>query len=188
MTLRADASRNIAAILSAGVRLLSTDPGASVAEIAKAAGVGRVTLYGHFASREVLVEAVLDHAVALATPSLEDPSLDSLAPTEAMASLISTSWEILARHSNLFVAASQTLPAEVIRQRHDRPLRTVSRLIERGRAGGDFRTDLPLEWLVTTFFGVLHSAAQEIEAGRLERSAAETVLTRTLLPLLSYRP
>lgn len=185
-TRRADAERNIAAILDAGTRLLSTDPTASVAQIAKAAGVGRVTLYGHFATREALVDAVLDHAIEAALPAIENPAFAGMRAPEAMASLISTSWEILARHSSLFLAASQTMPMERIRRHHERPLRTVEALIARGRAEGDFRTDLPLAWLVSTFFGLLHSAAQEIESGRLERAAAEAVLTRTILPLLSY--
>ncbi|MFI9591758.1 TetR/AcrR family transcriptional regulator [Nonomuraea sp. NPDC052265] len=182
---RADAERNIAAILEAGTRLLSDDPGASVAEIAKAAGVGRVTLYGHFPSREALVDAVLDHTVGLADAVLEDESLDTAPAPEAMAGLLHSSWEILDRHRRLFVAADRVLPTERIREHHDRPLRRVERLIARGQDDGDFRTDLPLEWLVTTFFAIIHSAAQEREAGRLTAEEVEPVLTRTMLSLLA---
>ncbi|MEU1389326.1 MULTISPECIES: helix-turn-helix domain-containing protein [unclassified Nonomuraea] len=182
---RADAERNIAAILEAGTRLLSDDPGASVAEIAKAAGVGRVTLYGHFPSREALVDAVLDHTVGLADAVLEDEALDTAPAPEAMAGLLHSSWEILDRHRRLFVAADRVLPTERIREHHDRPLRRVERLIARGQGDGDFRTDLPLEWLVTTFFAIIHSAAQEREAGRLAAEEVEPVLTRTMLSLLT---
>lgn len=181
---RADAERNIASILEAGTRLLSDDPGASVADIAKAAGVGRVTLYGHFPSREALVDAVLDHAVGMADAVLEDESLDTAPAPEAMAGLLRTSWELLDRHRRLFLAADRVLPTERIRQHHDRPLRRVERLIARGRDEGDFRTDLPLEWLVTTFFAIIHSAAQEREAGRLPADEVEPVLIRTMLSLL----
>ncbi|MER6506355.1 TetR/AcrR family transcriptional regulator [Nonomuraea sp. NPDC001636] len=182
---RADAERNIAAILEAGTRLLSADPGASVAEIAKAAGVGRVTLYGHFPSREALVDAVLDHTVGLADAILEDEALDTAPAPEAMAGLLHSSWEILDRHRRLFVAADRVLPTERIREHHDRPLRRVERLIARGQDDGDFRTDLPLEWLVTTFFAIIHSAAQEREAGRLAAEEVEPVLIRTMLSLLT---
>ncbi|MER6582650.1 TetR family transcriptional regulator [Nonomuraea sp. NPDC001023] len=182
---RADAERNIAAILEAGTRLLSDDPGASVAEIAKAAGVGRVTLYGHFPSREALVDAVLDHTVGLADAVLEDEALETAPAPEAMAGLLRSSWEILDRHRRLFVAADRVLPTERIREHHDRPLRRVERLIARGQDDGDFRTDLPLEWLVTTFFAIIHSAAQEREAGRLAAEQVEPVLARTMLSLLT---
>jgi AcrR family transcriptional regulator len=181
---RADAERNIAAILEAGTRLLSSDPAASVADIAKAAGVGRVTLYGHFPSREVLVDAVLDHTVNMADAVLENESIDTAPAREAMTGLLRSSWEVLDRHRRLFLAADRVLPTERIREHHHRPLRRVERLIARGRRDGDFRTDLPLAWLVTTFFAIVHSAAQEREAGRLEPEEVERVLITTMLSLL----
>ena len=48
---RADARRNVAAILDAAVLCLTRNPDASIADIAEAAGVGRVTVYGHFKTR-----------------------------------------------------------------------------------------------------------------------------------------
>ncbi|MEQ4725608.1 TetR family transcriptional regulator [Nonomuraea sp. B19D2] len=182
---RADAERNIAAILEAGARLLSADPTASVADIAKAAGVGRVTLYGHFPSREALVDAVLDHAVDVADAVLADESIDTAPAPAAMAELLRSSWELLDRHRRLFMAADRVLATERIREHHDRPLRRVERLIARGQRDGDFRTDLPLAWLVTTFFSIIHSAAQEREAGRLAPEEAEQVLITTMLSLLA---
>src|SRR5436190_340790 len=60
---RADARKNIAAILDAATTSLARDPDASINDIAQAAGVGRVTLYGHFESRAVLVAAVVERAM-----------------------------------------------------------------------------------------------------------------------------
>ncbi|MET7328413.1 TetR/AcrR family transcriptional regulator [Nonomuraea sp. NPDC005650] len=182
---RADAERNIAAILEAGTRLLSADPTASVADIAKAAGVGRVTLYGHFASREALVDAVLDHAVDTAEAVLADDSIETAPAPEAMARLLRSSWEVLDRHRRLFLAADRVLATERIREHHEKPLRRVERLIVRGQREGGFRTDLPPAWLVTTFFSIIHSAAQEREAGRLAPDEVEPVLVKTMLSLLT---
>ncbi|MBE1593635.1 TetR/AcrR family transcriptional regulator [Nonomuraea angiospora] len=184
-TRRADAERNIAAILEAGTRLLSADPAASVADIAKAAGVGRVTLYGHFPSREALVDAVLDHAVEVADAVLADDSLDTAPAPEAMARLLRSSWEVLDRHRRLFLAADRVLATERIREHHERPLRRVERLVVRGQRAGVFRTDLSPGWLVTTFFSIIHSAAQEREAGRLAPEEVEQVLVKTMLSLLA---
>ena len=185
VTRRADAERNIAAIIEAGGRVLSADPTASVADIAKAAGVGRVTLYGHFPSRESLVEAVLMHTVELADAALEDPELDRLPAPEALARLTGSSWQVLSRHVRLFVAADRVLPGELIREHHARPLRRVERLIDRGRADGDFRTDLPVSWLVSAFLSMLHTAAAEVESGRLDRDDAAKTLVLTLESLLA---
>jgi serine phosphatase RsbU (regulator of sigma subunit) len=55
---RADATRNRERILDAAGKLLAQSPGASLGEIATAAGVSRSTIYRHFAGREGLVEEV----------------------------------------------------------------------------------------------------------------------------------
>lgn len=184
---RADAERNIVSILEAGRRLLSVDHAASVADIAKAAGVGRVTLYGHFPSREQLVEAVMDRTVEQADHLLDDPELERMPAAEALTRLVGSSWEVLDQHSSLFVAADRLLPTERIRASHAKPLHRVEQLIQRGRDEGDIRTDLPLSWLVSTFFAILHTAAAEVEAGRLDRAAAGETLRRTLAPVFSAR-
>ncbi|WP_327090781.1 TetR/AcrR family transcriptional regulator [Nonomuraea sp. NBC_01738] len=184
---RADAERNIAAILAAGQRLLSADPTASVAEIAKAAGVGRVTLYGHFPSREDLVDAVLRQAIDQAQQVLDQLELDEGPAPQALTTLVATAWEVLDRHSRLFVAADRAMGTTAVRERHAGPLLLVERLIARGRAEGDFRTDLPLPWLVSTFFAILHTMAQEVESARLDRAEASGVLVTTLESLLSAR-
>jgi serine phosphatase RsbU (regulator of sigma subunit) len=59
--LRADAARTREDILAAA-ELLAGDRGVSMVEIAAAAGVGRSTLYRHFATREVLQDALDDRA------------------------------------------------------------------------------------------------------------------------------
>lgn len=53
--MRADAERNLDAVLETGARLLAADPGASVAAIAKAAGVDRRTVYRRFPNRDALL-------------------------------------------------------------------------------------------------------------------------------------
>jgi AcrR family transcriptional regulator len=183
---RADAERNIQAILDAAVACLSRNPDASVADIALTAGVGRVTLYGHFSSRAILVDAVMARTVAQADATLQATGLDEIPADEALTRMVTSAWPVLNQYRAVLIAAERELPAERIRRHHDRPLGRVRRLIERGRREGVFRTDLPVGWLVTMFHTVLHSAAQEVITGRLTLRSADRVIVDTLLA--AYTP
>jgi TetR/AcrR family transcriptional repressor of mexCD-oprJ operon len=181
---RADAQRNIAAILDAAVACLALDPEASVADIAKTAGVGRVTLYGHFGTRADLIDAVMTRTMERADAVLDatDTTGD---PAEALTRLVAASWQIV--HQSRFVlrAANRELPAERIRAVHDRTLRRVQSLIDRGQRTGVFRTDLPKKWLVTSVFALMHTAAEETAAGRLNAADAPRIIAGTLLAALT---
>lgn len=182
---RADARRNIAAILDAALACLSRDPQASIADIAAAAGVGRVTLYGHFASRTQLIEAALGHAVRQADEILDRVDLSG-DPRAALARLVTSSWQIMDRFRGALTAAERELPPGHIRTQHDEPMDRVRALIGRGQQDEVFRTDLPVEWLVTLFYAVMHGAAGETTGGRLRSADASRVIVATLLA--AYTP
>jgi AcrR family transcriptional regulator len=182
---RADAERNIAAIIDAATACFVEHPQVSMADVAKAAGVGRVTLYAHFPSREVLLEAVLEHAIAQSASTIEAQTPDDGAADDALRKLIASSWHALDRHRRLFEVAQRELGPRRLRAYHDKALAHVERLIGRGRDEGVFRTDLPLRWLVTTFYSLLHAAAEEVNGRRLRKSDVADVLAATLLPALA---
>lgn len=176
---RADARRNVAAILDAATDCLARDPEVSIAGIATAAGVGRITLYGHFKTRAELVDAVLartiEHADAIlgATDTGGDPA-------GALARLVAASWRIVHPFRNILLAAHRELPAERIRGVHDPILRRVQALIGRGQRAGTFRRDLPSRWLTTTVFSLMHAAAEDAAAGRINADEAAGLINATL--------
>jgi AcrR family transcriptional regulator len=182
---RVDAERNIVAILDAGLACFSRSADASVAEVARAAGVGRVTLYGHFPSRQALTDAVLAHAIGKANTALDAVAIDHGPAPEALFRLVGSSWRIVDQHRTLLAAAQAHLPPERIRHHHDQAMARVERLIARGQAEGEFRTDLPRSWLVATFYSLMHTAAEEVDAGRLDPDQAAGVLTATIVAALT---
>lgn len=181
---RADALRNIEAILDAAIACLSGNPDASMAEIAAKAGVGRVTLYAHFKTRAELIEAVLARTTTQAHDTLDavDTSGD---PYAAVARLIAASWLIVNQFRFVLAAAQRELPAECIRCAHDDVLGRVQALIERGQRAGAFRTDLPVTWLASLSMSVMHGAASDVSAGRLTAAQAPSVITATMLAALT---
>ena len=85
---RAVGDRNRDAILEAAIGVLAAQPEAGVAEVAAAAGVGRATVYRHFASREELIDALRLHAGEEARRRFDEPC----AWTRATPSRRSSGW------------------------------------------------------------------------------------------------
>jgi AcrR family transcriptional regulator len=181
---RADARRNIEAIVDAATALLAVDPDASVQDIAKAAGVGRVTLYGHFDSRTALITEVATRAIAQTEESLRDLDLGG-DPREAMALLLDATWRLTHRFGAIVVAAGQALPPDELRRAHEGPAKRVRALLERGRHEGQFRVDMPVEWQITTIQAVLHAASAAIHRGEIAAEEAPRLVTETVLAALA---
>lgn len=171
----------------ATIRTLRADPDASVAQIAQDAGVGRVTLYGHFATRAELVDTALSVVLERGNQALAALDLDG-DPQEAFGRLVVSSWTLLEESRSLLAAAQRELPQGRIRELHDDVEVRVRRLVERGQREGVFRDDLPIEWLLATMHALMHGAADEVAAGRLERDQAGSLLQATLLAAFASPP
>jgi TetR/AcrR family transcriptional regulator, mexCD-oprJ operon repressor len=146
-----------------------------------------VTLYAHFPNRQALIEATLDHVLAEGRAALETADIDQGSAPEAMARAIDSAWAVLDRHMSLYAVARDEVAVQ-LRERHEPFLARIERLIERGRAEGSFRTDLPTSWLVTTYDSVVHGAGREIVEGRLDAADAPRLLTATLLAAFAPTP
>ena len=191
-TRRADAQRNRAAIIDATLACLATNARASMTEIAHAAGVGRVTLYGHFSSRRELLNAAAAQTMRLAEAELAPLDLDG-DPGEALDLLVRSSWRIVDNFHGLLAAAEDELGSDHIRAHHEATMLRVRLLIERGQGAGVFRADLSSGWLTTCFYSLLHGAAAEIRAGRLKESEVTAALPATIksltaIPAAEARP
>jgi TetR/AcrR family transcriptional repressor of mexCD-oprJ operon len=179
-TKRADAQRSIEAIVQAATECLGQNPEASLSEIARAAGVGRVTLYGHFASRAEVVDAAMSRALDRGNEVLDTIDMTG-DPRLALARYIEAGWHLVDQARALLAAAQRELSAGRILELHAGPAARVEALVARGRAEGAFRTDLPVAWMVNVLHAIMHSAAEEIRAGRLTSEQAAGHITATVL-------
>ena len=183
---RSDAVRNRDAILDAALERLADDPSASMAEIARAAGVGRVTVYGHFSSREQLLESVLIRTIERSEAELAGVDLEG-DPVAALDRLVRRSWRIVDTFHRLLGAAEESLSNERILAHHAEPMARVRALIERGQRAGAMRRDLSAEWLTSCYTALLHAAAGELRAGRLAEADADRVVAATVVSLVTGR-
>ncbi len=181
---RADARRNAAAILDAATRCLARDPDVSLKDIATEAGVGRVTLYGHYDTRAALVDAVVDRAIGQTESDLADLDLSGH-PIEAMARLIAATWDLTHRFGALVVAAERTLPADRIKVLHEAPALRVRTLLERGRGAGVFRADMPAEWQLSAIQALVHAGVEAAYRNELTFEQARTLVPSTILGVLA---
>lgn len=183
-TTRADARRNQQAVLDAALRLFRADPAATVAQVAAAAGVGRVTLYGHFPTREALVGAALSAAVDRARRALDEAG-DDPDPRVALHRMLAAAWPALADGHGAVAAACRELPAAEVDARHEPVVGPLRAVLERGVASGAFRDDLPVPWLVAAVSALVHAAAEQVASGAAGHEAATAHLTASVAAVVA---
>ena len=185
---RADAERSIARVLDAAVDALASDPEASMAEVARRAGVVRATIYVHFPTREALLEAVTHRAIAEVAQIIDDAEPHRGPPAEALARVVDASWRRLGRYHALVAINTQQHGHAELRQRHSSVLDALQPLIERGQHDGTFRADVPTAWHLSMLMALIHAASGELGAGRVNDADAGTALVATVLGAVTARP
>lgn len=140
---RADARRNRDAILRAAAELFATTPDPSISEVARAAGVTRVTVYRHFADRDALLLALVSQHADQLVPLLLDAVVD-LPLAEAMTRLAEGVTAAAGPWHHLLHALGPRLEQVT---RHAVPDEPIVDLFSARRATGELTSPLPDEWL-----------------------------------------
>jgi AcrR family transcriptional regulator len=182
---RADAERSVAAILDAALEALASDPDSSMSEIARRAGVVRATVYVHFPTRESLLDAVMEHAVAEVAEATRAAEPQRGEPREALERVLRATWQELDRFQALLTINMTRLSPEELHLRHVPVLEQLAPLIERGQKQGIFRRDLPVVWHLAVIRAIVHAASNEIQGGRLAESDAEAAMLSTAISAIS---
>jgi AcrR family transcriptional regulator len=182
---RADAERSIASILDAALEALASDPDASMAEIARRAGVVRATIYVHFPTRDSLLDAVMERAVTDVAEATRAAEPHRGEPVEALERVLRATWRELARFHALLAINTARLSAEELHRRHLPVLDQLEPLIERGQREGVFRGDLPVAWHLAVVRAIVHTASAAIQGGRIPESEAEAAMLSTAVAAVS---
>lgn len=177
---RADAERSIASITNAALEALASDPDVSMAEIARRAGVVRATIYMHFPTRESLLDAVMEHAVAQVAEATSgaEPTLGE--PEEALERVLRATWQKLSDFHVLLAINTGRLSAKELHRRHQPVMQLFVPLIERGQKKGVFRSDLPVSWHLAMIRAIAHAASTEVRSGRISETEVEPAILSTV--------
>ncbi|MGN6798717.1 MAG: TetR/AcrR family transcriptional regulator [Gaiellaceae bacterium] len=178
---RADAERNTASIINAALEALASDPDASMAEIARRAGVVRATIYMHFPTRESLLDAVMEHAVAQVAEATRQAEPTRGEPDEALERVLGATWHKLSDFHALLAINTGRLSAEELHRRHQPVMTQFVPLIERGQKNGVFRRDVPVSWHLAMIRAIAHAASAEVRSGRIAKSDVEPAMLSTAL-------
>ncbi|WND34451.1 helix-turn-helix domain-containing protein [Streptomyces sp. BB1-1-1] len=156
--LRADAERSVRAILEAAERVLSADPGASMEQIATAAGVARTTIHRRFAHRQALVEALASSAARQLAQAVEDGRPDTAPPLVALHRITANVLEVKGAWAfALGLPADPDSEAAAVHQDIGRRCITV---LERARADRLIDETADLHWVRRVYYALLGESLQ----------------------------
>ncbi|WP_439660042.1 TetR/AcrR family transcriptional regulator [Lentzea sp. HUAS TT2] len=170
--MRADATRNVEAVLRAAARVFSADPLARISDVAIAAGVDKRTVYRRFDSREDLLLAVYRARLDRLSELIDVSFSGDLAVRDALLTFaeggirLSRDWPVDIR---------AVTDQEIQRRRAELDARMDDFL---GRTGV-IAPGLPPGWALRVLQTQLHTVAQEMPA--LEPGPAAALVIETFL-------
>ncbi|MDQ7909986.1 helix-turn-helix domain-containing protein [Phytohabitans sp. ZYX-F-186] len=176
--LRADAERSMRAILEAAERVLSTNPAASMEQVAEAAGVARTTIHRRFASRQALIDALADAAVAHLRAAIDQGRPETAPPLVAL-------HEITARvlRTKISWRFALDLPAKAgsaAAEGQQDIARRCLELFARARDLGLLAAGADLEWTRRVYYALigeaLHGDGEQTDPDILAGRVVETLL------------
>jgi AcrR family transcriptional regulator len=154
--LRADAERSVRAILEAAERVLAQDAGASLEQIAEAAGLTRITVHRRFANRQALLEALAVSAKQHLIKAIEDarpesaPALVALYRVTSNVLRVKSAWRFTLSHSTPHSEAAAALWVEI-------DAHTVG-LLTRAQREGLLAPTTDLQWTRQVYYALLSEA------------------------------
>ncbi|WP_226961579.1 MULTISPECIES: TetR/AcrR family transcriptional regulator [Streptomyces] len=189
-TLRADAERSVRAILGAAERVLAEDPGASMEQIAAAAGVARTTIHRRFANRQALIEALATSAAGQLAQAVDDGRPDTAPPLVAMHRITANVLQVKSAWAfALELPAEPDSEAARLQQGINDRCMTV---LERARADGLIDAAADLDWVRRVYYAllgeVLHGGDVADGGGANDPDALAARIIDTLLHGAGPRP
>ncbi|MFE5856719.1 TetR/AcrR family transcriptional regulator [Streptomyces sp. NPDC056500] len=187
-------NRTRRAILGAAAEVLARDRTATLADIAKAAQVGRSTLHRYFPDRDDLIHAAVADSYLVIQQSIQDAAVDQGTALEAMrrliAAIVDTGGRMLFLYGDSRVLEDFAAhdggdgAAEAAEGESDTAPDSVSSmvvdLIRRGQSEGAFDPTLDVDWVQDVIWALVYTGCEAASRGTLPRHGVTTAVVRML--------
>ena len=166
-------------LLDVVAEVLVAQPGASLAEVAEAAGISRTTLHKHYATRDELVRAV-----GLRATEVWEQAVDRIADEpgtvaglrELLAAMIESGPQLSFLWRNPVLDEDHELT-----ERYIRVEQRCLTVLDRARRRGVLASTAPDWWLMQMVFALTYTAAESVQFGKLAPLDAPDLALSTLL-------
>jgi AcrR family transcriptional regulator len=173
---------SVHSILDVAIEVLLADPGASLGDVAKAAGVSRTTLHKRYPTRQDLLVALGHDAYDRVDKALTDARLDVPGDQVAEALRRAITLMIPLGPRVEFLYRQQALDTEPgLVDRYEQSGKPLLALIRRGQQAGKLRQDLPDWWMLSNLDSAVYMAWEAIAQGKLAPLDAPELVMATVL-------
>lgn len=141
--MRRNSRSNRARILATAREELGRNPDITLEELARAAGVVRRTLFGHFPGRAALLEALAEEAAETLRSAVEAGPAPTEPAERALAQFVFTIWPVGDRYRMLLALARRDLGSERVAEVLAPAREAAAAILARGQRDGVFHSHLP---------------------------------------------
>lgn len=160
--------------------VLAYNPGAALSEVAAQAGVGRATLYRHFASRDALVKAIAMDAIAAFDQATAEVQAQNLNAGDALLAFLQKVIPLGDRFH--FLAVEPTAYTDPgVATAYARQMQELNAFITTLKQEGFIAPDVPTAWVATAIDSLIWSAWSTVQAGEVAPNDAAALAYRTLI-------
>ena len=174
---RRNARSNRARILATARQELGRNPDITLEELARASGVVRRTLFGHFPGRAALLEALAEEAAETLQAAVAADA-ESVEPAErALARFSLTMWPVGDRYRMLLALAQRDLGMERVTEILEPARVRVTAILERGQRDGVFHSRLPAAVMGAGLEAMTVALLEQVNSGALEDDGTRVAVT-----------
>lgn len=174
------ASKSRQDLIAAATRILAANPGASLAEVATRAGVGRATLYRHFPSREELIRELTVEAIRATDEAVAPLQYRAISATAMLREVIAAVVPLGDRYH--FLSQEHGFPDDPeIEGELQRQLQELGDLVEAVKAERTIAAEMPTAWVVAAFDALIYAAWAAVNDGSVARRDAPELVWRTVI-------